>query len=332
MDKCNLNQLNVDKLKELWATKKKQILVVAGVFVVLCLLLSTCGNKGGKYDQLIALLEKGEYQSAHYYIDSLQRKEQEENKKDDKKESQIAKLYGEWTVCSNYGNEDAFETVSFDKDGTCKIGKDSFKWRMTDEQDTYINVDVTEGEAKRYRVGLTLGNKEISLSLSEYEGENGMTNSIGDYRNLDFYEAVEITAENWDKYFEFVDEGKFGENEFGEVTSFQYYQYLSLKEEYIDKFSNSLSKLVMELDFTYGKKGCQVDLESKKYTLTDSYEVDTYDRDSSIYSFNYSNYEDVSYYRTTLMSPYFNKENSYLSDFKTDMEIIRVQGTIYLLK
>ena len=73
MDKFNLNQLNVDKLKELWATKKKQILVVAGVFVVLCLLLSTCGNKGGKYDQLIALLEKGEYQSAHYYIDSLQK-------------------------------------------------------------------------------------------------------------------------------------------------------------------------------------------------------------------------------------------------------------------
>ena len=328
----NMEKLKLDKLKKLWETPKRRIAVIVGAVVILCILLSNCGNKGGKYDQLIALLEKGEYQSAHYYIDSLQRKEQEENKKDDKKESQIAKLYGEWTVSSNYGNEDAFETVSFDKDGTCKIGKDSFKWRMTDEQDTYINVDVTEGEAKRYRVGLTLGNKEISLSLSEYEGENGMTNSIGDYRNLDFYDAVEITAENWDEYFELVDEGKFGENEFGEVTSFQYYQYLSLKEEYIDKFSNSLSKLVMELDFTYGKKGCQVDFESKKYTLTDSYEVDTYERDSSIYSFNYSSYEDVAYYRTTLMSPYFNKENSYLSDFKTNMEIIRVQGTIYLLK
>lgn len=125
---------------------------------------------------------------------------------------------------------------------------------MADGQDTYINVDVTEGEARKYRVGMSLGNKEISLSLSEYEGEDGMTKSIGDYRNLDFYDAVEITAENWDKYFELVDEGKFSENEFGEVTSFQYYQYLSLKEEYIDKFSNSLSKLVMELDFTYGKK------------------------------------------------------------------------------
>ncbi len=327
-----MEKLKLDKLKKLWETPKRRIAVIVGVIVILCVLLSTCGNKGGKYDQLIALLEKGEYQSAHYYIDSLQRKEQEENKKDDKKESQIATLYGEWTLNSNYGNEDAFETVSFDKDGTCKIGKDSFKWRMTDEQDTYINVDVTEGEARKYRVGMSLGNKEISLSLSKYEGEDGMTKSIGEYKNLDFYDAVEITAENWDKYFELVDEGKFSENEFGEVTSFQYYQYLSLKEEYVDKFSSSLSKLVMELDFTYGKKGCQVDLENKKYTLTDSYEVDTYERDSSIYSFNYSNYEDKAYYRTTLMSPYFNKETSYLSDFKTNMEIIRVQGTIYLLK
>ena len=230
MDKFNLNQLNVDKLKELWATKKKQILIVAGIFIVLCLLLSTCGNKGGEYDQLIALLEKGEYQSAHYYIDSLQRKEQEENKKDDKKESQIATLYGEWTLSSNYGNEDAFETVSFDKDGSCKIGKDSFKWRMTDEQDTYINVDVTEGETKAYRIGLNLGNKEISLSLSKYEGD--LTKSIGEYKNLDLYEAIEITTENWDEYFEITDEGRFSENAFGEVKSFTYYQYLSLKDEY----------------------------------------------------------------------------------------------------
>lgn len=327
-----MEKLKLDKLKKLWETPKRRIAVIVVAVIVLCILLSNCGNKGGKYDQLIAMLEKGEYQSAHYYIDSLQRKEQEENKKDDKKESQIATLYGEWTLSSNYGNEDAFETVFFDKDGSCKIGKDTLKWRMTDEQDTYINVDVTEGETKAYRVGLSLGNKEITLSLSQYEGEDGMTKSVGEYKNLDLYEAVEITAENWDKYFEITDEGKFGENAFGEVESFTYYQYLSLKEEYIDKFSSSLSKLVMELDFTYGKKGCQVDLANKKYTLLDSYEVDTYDRDSSDYTFSYYNNEDEAYYRTTLMSSYFNKENGYLSDFRTDLEVVRVKGTIYLLK
>ena len=327
-----MEKFKLDKLKKLWETPKRRIATVAGIVIVLCLLLSTCGNKSGKYDDLIAMLEKGEYQSAHYYIDSLQRKEIEEGKTDEKKESQISLLYGEWTLSSNYGNEDAFDKVSFDKDGSCKIGKDSLQWRMTDEQDTYINIDVTEGETKAYRVGLSLGNKEITLSLSQYEGEDGMTKSVGDYRNLDFYEAIEITPENWDTYFEIVDEGKFSENAFGEVESFNYYQYLSLKEEYVDKFSNSLSKLVMELDFTYGKKGCEVDLQNKKYNLLDSYEVDTYDRDSSIYQFSYSNYEDEVYYRTTLMSSYFNKEGSYLSDFKTGMEVIRVQGTIYLLK
>lgn len=327
-----MEKLNVDKLKELWATKKKEILIVAGIVIVLCLLLSRCGGKSGEHDALLTMLEKGEYQSAHYYIDNLQRQEIEEGKKDDKKESQLPKLYGEWTLSSNYGNEDAFEKVSFDKDGTCKIGNDTLKWRMTDEQDTYINVDVTEGEAKKYRVSVGTGNKEISLSLSKYEGEEGMTKSVGEYRNLTFYDAIEITTENWDDYFEIVDEGKFGENAFGEVESFNYYQYLTLKEEYMDKFSSSLSELAMELDFTYGQKGCEVDLPNKKYTLLDSYEVDSYDHDSSIYTFNYSNYEDEVYYRTTLMSSYFNKEESYLSSFKTDMQVIRTQGTIYLLK
>lgn len=327
-----MEKLNVDKLKELWATKKKQILILAGIVVVLCLLLSTCGNKGGKYDELVAMLERGEYQSAHYYIDSLQRKAIEEGKTDEEKESQLPLLYGEWTLSSNYGNEDAVESVSFDEDGTCKIGKETLKWRVTDEQDTYINVDVTEGETKSYRVGLNTGNQEISLSLSQYEGEDGMTKSLGEYRNLDFYEAVEITAENWDEYFEIVDEGKFSENAFGEVENFTYNQYLCLKEKYVEKLSSSLSELVMELDFTYGKQGCQVDLENKKYTLLDSYEVDTYDHDSSIYQFSYSNHEDAAYYRTSLMSSHFNGEGNYLSSFKTDMEIVRVQGTIYLLK
>lgn len=332
LDKLNLDKINMEKLKELWATKKKQILIVAGIFVVLCLLLCTCGNRGGKYRPLYKMLKNGEYQSAHYYIDSLQREEIEKSKEEENKESQISLLYGEWTLSSNYGNEDAFEEVSFEKGGKCKIGKETLKWRLTDEQSTYINVDVSKGETKKYRVSVNTGNKEITLSMSEYDGDDGTTKSVGEYKNLDFYEAVEITAENWDKYFEITEEGKFSENAFGEVENFYYNQYLSLKPEYVDKLSSSLSKLAMELDFTYGKKGCQVDLANKTFTLTESYEPSSYDQDSFIYQFSYSSSENGAYYRTSLMSSYYNKENSYLSDFKTDMEIVRVQGTIYLLK
>ncbi len=326
-----MEKLSVDKLKELWATKKKEILIVAGIVVVLCLLLSRCGGKNGKYDPLIAFLEKGEYQSAHYYIDSLQRQEIEEGKKDEQKESKLPKLYGEWTLSSNYGNEDAFEKVSFDKDGTCKIGNDTLKWRMTNEYDTSLDIDVTEGENKKYRVSVNMGGKEITLSMSRYENDIN-TSSVGEYRNLSLYDAIEITPENWDDYFEIVNDGFFGENAFGEVESFNYYQYLALKEEYVDKLSYSLSKLVMELDFTYGQQGCQVDLANKKYTLTDSYVVDDYDHDSSVYTFNYANNNDETYYRTQLMSAYYNKEGGYLSGFKTKMQVLRTQGTIYLLK
>ncbi len=320
----------IEKVK---AMSKKQIIAVAIVIILVCLCLSMCGRGGAKSEhaQLLAMLEKGEYQSAHYYIDSLKAQAIQEGKTEEEKESNLPMLYGEWTLTSTYETEKQIEKVSFNEDGTCKIGEESLKWRMRDEYETTVNIDISEGENVNYRASLNVGGKEPVLDMNLVK-EDGNGVGIGNYRNLALYEEIEITKENWDQYFELVEEGKFSDNAFGEFESFTYYQYLSLKSEYVDRISSSLSKLAMELDFTYGNKGCKLDKANKSYTLTDSYDVSDYDYESSIHEFSYGEYEDELYYRTTLMSAYYNEDESYLSSFKTDMKVLRTQGSIYLLK
>lgn len=221
------------------------------------------------------MLDNGEYESAHYYIDNLKRQAAEEAESDEEKESLLPNLYGEWIVSSNYGNEDAFEKISFDDDSR---------------------------------------------------------KSIAEYKNLGLYEVIEITAENWDEYFEITEEGSFNKDAFGDFSSFYLSQYISLKEEYVDRVSTNLSDVVMELDFTYGKKGCQVDGANETYTLTDSYEVSEYDYDSSAYKLTYGSIDEEEYYRATIMSGSWNKENGYIDNYRTEPQVLRVQGSLYLLK
>lgn len=320
----------VEKVKTM---SKKQMVAVAIVIVLAILCLTMCGRGGAKSEHaaLLEMLERGEYQSAHYYIDNLKAQAIAEGKQEEEKESNLPVLYGEWTLTSIYEGKEQIEKVSFDEDGTCKMGEKSLKWRMRDEYENGINIDISEGENICYRASVNVGGKEPILDISLIK-EDGNGEGIGNYRNLALYEEIEITPENWDQYFELVTEGKFSDNAFGEFESFTHYQYLALKREYVDRISSSLSKLAMELDFTYGRKGCKLDKDNKSYTLTDRYEVDDYDHESSIYEFHYNNHEGEADYNATIMSSYYNEDEKCLVSFKTDMKVLRTQGSIYLLK
>lgn len=299
---------------------------------VMCLALTACGSESeSEHEELLKMLDNGEYESAHYYIDNLKRQAEEEAESDEEKESLLPNLYGEWIVSSNYGNEDAFEKISFDEDGTCTIGDSSFRWRLNNEYENSFDVKISKDETIKYNVSISLSGKEPSLSLSEVLDDDSRK-SIAEYKNLGLYEVIEITAENWDEYFEITEKGNFNKDAFGDFSSFYLSQYISLKEEYVDRVSTNLSDVVMELDFTYGKKGCQVDGANETYTLTDSYEVSEYDYDSSAYKLTYGSIDEEEYYRATIMSGSWNKENGYIDNYRTEPQVLRVQGSLYLLK
>ncbi len=70
-----------------------------------------------------------------------------------------------------------------------------------------------------------------------------------------------ITGENWDDYFELVDEVKYDKNEKGEVTAVYQESWFDLKDEYqsrLDKDADNRATFV-----------CNADVKLKEYKITD---------------------------------------------------------------
>ena len=318
-------------------TKKVLGLMLA---LVMCVSLTACGggkensnHEGVDHEQLLQMLENGEYENAHYYIDNLKRQDAEANKEDEEKVSALPELYGEWILQYSHVEDTVVESISVKDDNTCKIGDKEYKWRVNYEQEKSASLYVTEGESQVYSMYLNLENREQSLSLNKIlEEDTGRTESVGSYRKAANYDKIEITTDNFTEYFELVEEVEFTKDSFGDVSGLSYSQYVVIKEEYLDKVSD-LSNVVVELDFTYGKKGITVDLVNQTYTLGIDYELNTYEREPIKGKF-YLSLEDgfpVSY-KLSNSSSYYNSSASVVTDYRTDMQVLRVEGALYLLK
>lgn len=138
---------------------------------------------------------------------------------------------------------------------------------------------------------------------------------------------VKITAENFDKYFEFVEEGFFTKNNSGEVNALRHRHYYKLREEYnIDATKSSIK---LDYGYSYTTRKVDIDFKNEKFTLGEqigekmSVESYTIDKISSM------TYKD---YAILLLQPDYaakgDKELMYFSDFK----INSVEGTIYLIE
>lgn len=294
--------------------------------LAMCLSLAGCGKS--EHAALLTMLEKGEYENAHYYIDDLKRQAAEKEKGET--ESIVPLLYGEWMLGSDYGNENAPETISFTEDGTCEIAGSSLKWRVTSESENYIQVSIAEGEVRKYSCSVNAEGREVILSLSQIEDEEN-SRGVGEYRNKALYDVIEITKDNYQDYFEMQDEGQFSENAFGEISDFYLCQYLALKKEYVTRVS-SVSQLVMELKLDQGEKGCKVDMAAKTYEVQDGFKPDEYEHESSIYQFNYNGTEGEESYRAQIATGYYDEEKQLVPYYRDNMQVLRVEGKLYLLK
>lgn len=138
---------------------------------------------------------------------------------------------------------------------------------------------------------------------------------------------VKITVENFDKYFEFVEEGFFTKNSSGEVNALRHRHYYKLREAYNIDVAKSSIKL--DYGYSYTTKKVDIDFKNEKFTLGEqigekmTVESYTIDKISSM------TYKD---YAILLLQPDYaskgDKEIMYFSDFK----INSVEGTIYLVE
>jgi len=83
------------------------------------------------------------------------------------------------------------------------------------------------------------------------------------------YEDIEITLDNWQTYFEFVENNYFVDNAFGETYRLVIAPRFKLKDEYFPRLKEDRSSIILESQYRYGQRYCTVDYEAKTFTLGD---------------------------------------------------------------
>ncbi len=137
-------------------------------------------------------------------------------------------------------------------------------------------------------------------------------------------EKIELTMENWDTYFEFVEVPIFFENAFGEMDSFTLEYKFKLKDEYFQRLDNSKeTSVTVEFSYSHGERYCAVDYETQTYSLGDF--ITTHH--STLITDNYIHDNEEYYFTGFTAYPAYSGDRI-ITNF--DFEVLRIQGTLNL--
>ncbi len=169
-------------------------------------------------------------------------------------------------------------------------------------------------------------NNDASAPVLENNGEQQTTED-----NTPNIIEIELTAENFDTYFEYVEVAFFSENAFGEVDEMNLYQYYLVREEYT---VSDVSTLAIEYNNTWQRIPCDVDFANQTYVLGDfehiadpSTEID----DSC------SKYKDIDGkerygFKVGGISRVSKDSGNNIIGYCFDFEILRATGTLFLIE
>lgn len=138
---------------------------------------------------------------------------------------------------------------------------------------------------------------------------------------------VEITSENFDTYFEFVEESFFTGNASGEKNALRYRHYYKLR----DKYNIDITKSSIKLDYgySYSTKKVDIDFKNEKFTLGEQVGEKTVVKSYTIDKISQQTYKE---YAIFLLQPTHAskgaKEMMYFSDFTLNS----VEGSLYLVE
>lgn len=138
---------------------------------------------------------------------------------------------------------------------------------------------------------------------------------------------VKITADNFDTYFEFVEEAFFTKNTAGQIDALRHRHYYQLKEHYNIDLSKSSIKL--DYGYSYSTRKVNIDFKNEKFTLGDQVGEINEIKSYTINEISNRTYKDFAIF---LLQPNHasigDTELMYFSDFKLNS----VEGTIYLIE
>lgn len=240
-------------------------------------------------------------------------------------------------------SDKALGEVIINKDGTCVVAGNTYTYKFDYASESSCSCYAYEGETIKYSLSYTKADplktnfedRFEKLTIMVPNGENSYTtaNGGGFFYRKSMYVGIEITAENWDTYFEFVTDEKAVTNEFGDLDFFYRDSYYKIKDEYNDRVNSFLSDVVFEVE----KKECNydltIDIANKTYSLgernNDREDISTY-----TYQFtegHYKSHADISYQSDSIHGCYVHTDWDYVSGYLEEANVLRATGTLYLL-
>jgi len=142
---------------------------------------------------------------------------------------------------------------------------------------------------------------------------------------------IELTAENFETYFEFVEIAVFSENAFGEVDDMDLYQYYFVREEYT---VSDVSTLAIEYKSTWGRRICDVDFANQTYVLGDfEHTADPSTKiDDSCRMFRNIDGKERYGFSVGGIAGISKDSGNNVTGYCFDFEILRATGTLFLIE
>ena len=233
--------------------------------------------------------------------------------------------------------------VVINKDGTCMIAGNTYTYKYDYASESSCSCYAYDGETLKYSFSYTKADSSKTnfedrfekLSIMVPNGENSYTTADGGgmfYRKSS-YEGIEITAENWDTYFEFVTDEKTVTNEFGDLDIFYRDSYYKIKDEYNNRVNSYLSDVIFEIELKECNYDLTVDIANKTYSLGER-DNDREEIRSYTYTFtegHYKSHKEISYQSNDTHGCYIHADRDYVSGYLEEINVLRSMGTLYLL-
>ena len=169
------------------------------------------------------------------------------------------------------------------------------------------------------------------IEKGEYAQAKGVFESIPDYEGTDAYLAkyvdIEITEENWDRYFEIVEVPVWETNAFDEGELFCITFVVQLKEEYEPFLLGA--DVAMEFEYKEPTYVIEIDGPNFSYVVTDVMPYgDDADTRTNVVSFDYND-PDTGLRKVDHCEVYHNDEEDFwYVYYMTDAKLLRVKGNI----
>lgn len=308
-------------------------------------------NKYEKYDALIEAIEANDFEKA--YAELVRFANEAEGVSQPTEEEEFAELaknaVGEWITF----HEDVTDakTLILNEDGTGFYDTENFTWAVDYGDEDYFTVKcMVNGVEFKYYINFNRYDGEsvyrCSVNIVEVQDEYSWTSTHEDEStyfdryNKDVLEIVDITAENFNDYFEVRPEPYWNLNEFGEPESWGRGHYVFLRPEYAERLAIDDSEIKVQYTGKEVYYYCDVDLENMKLEMGEAIpnrEKEDIDETTSFRLYN--SYDNrfpeeyaVTYFSSYSGNGYFNGEECTFATNIEDLNIERAAGLLVLTK